>query len=79
MTPGEFKDVTEDSRKECFVVYLDIDRNIRESRLYKRDDKNDSIKRRLDSDDIDFENPIDYDMRITDPDFGVDDIYNLMA
>jgi guanylate kinase len=79
MTPGEFKDVTEDSRKECFVVYLDIDRNIRESRLYKRDDKNDSIKRRLDSDDIDFENPIDYDLRITDPDFGVDDIYNLMA
>jgi hypothetical protein len=36
MTPGEFKDVSEDSRKGCFVVYLDIDRGIRESRLFKR-------------------------------------------
>jgi hypothetical protein len=35
MTPGEFKDVSEDSRKGCFVVYLDIDRGIRESRLFK--------------------------------------------
>jgi guanylate kinase len=78
MTPGEFKDVSEDSRKGCFVVYLDIDRGIRESRLFKRDDKNDSIKRRLDSDDIDFDVSFEYDLKITDPDFGVDDIYDLM-
>jgi hypothetical protein len=38
--------ISEDSRKGCFVVYLDIDRGIRESRLFKRDDKNDSIKKK---------------------------------
>lgn len=78
MTPGELNDLTDDMRKKCFIVYLDIDRSIRESRLFRRDDKNDSIKRRLDSDDIDFSVKIDYDLRITDPEFGVDDIYNLM-
>jgi hypothetical protein len=31
MTSGEFKDVSEDSRKGCFVVYLDIDRGSRKS------------------------------------------------
>ena len=61
MTPGEFKDITEEQRKGCFVVYLDIDRKIRESRLLTREDKNDSIKRRLDSDEIDFSGFTDCD------------------
>jgi hypothetical protein len=42
--------------------------------VIQRDDKNDSIKRRLDSDDIDFDVSFEYDLKITDPDFGVDDI-----
>ena len=79
MTPGEFKDISPEIRKDCFVVYLDIDRGIRESRLHSREDKNDSVKRRLDSDEIDFENLVDYDLRITDPDFGANDVYDLMS
>lgn len=78
MTPGEFSNLPSELRKECFVVYLDIDRDIRESRLHNREDKNDSVKRRLDSDDIDFKDMIDYDLRITDPDFTAEDIYDLM-
>lgn len=78
MTPGEFRELDAESRKECFVVYLDISRDVRESRVLKRDDKNDSVKRRLDSDEKDFNNDFDYDLRITDPDFHVDDIYDLM-
>ncbi len=78
MTPGEFRDISPEVRKGCFVVYLDIDRDIRESRLHNREDKNDSVKRRLDSDDIDFKDMIDYDLRITDPDFTAGDIYDLM-
>lgn len=78
MTPGEFKSIGEDKRKGCFVVYLDIDRKVRESRLFRREDKNDSIIRRLDADEVDFINFHDYDLRITDPDFNVDDIYDLM-
>ncbi len=78
MTPGELLKLTDEIKKQCFVVYLDIDRDIRESRLYNREDKNDSIKRRLDSDEIDFKDLKDYDLRITDPDFGADDVYELM-
>jgi len=78
MTPGEFENITPEVRKGCFVVYLDIDRSIRESRLFKRQDKNDSITRRLDSDEIDFKGFGDYDLKITDPDFTADDVYDLM-
>jgi guanylate kinase len=78
MTPGEFENISDEIREECFVIYLDISRDVRESRLYRREDKNDSIKRRLDSDEIDFKNFTNYDLRITDPDFNADDIYNLM-
>lgn len=78
MTPKELSELSIEQRKECFVVYLNIDRDIREKRLYKRDDKNDSIKRRLDSDDIDFNVIIDYDLMINDPEFSANDIYDLM-
>lgn len=78
MTPGEFSNINPIQRKNCFVVYLDIPRDVRESRLIKREDKNDSIKRRLDADEIDFLGFKDYDLRIKDPDFGADDVYELM-
>lgn len=78
MTPGEFTNITPEIRKGCFVVYLDIPRDIREKRLLRRRDKNDSITRRLDSDEIDFKSFNDYDLRVTDPDFTPDDVYDLM-
>jgi len=82
MTPAEFSTLTEEDRKGCFVVYLDIDRDIREKRISGRGDKNDSVKRRLDADEIDFAEFSKsgyYDLRVTDPDFNADDIYDLMA
>jgi guanylate kinase len=78
MTPGEFSNINTELRKVCFVVYLDIDRSVRESRLFKRQDKNDSIKRRLDADEEDFKGFSDYDLKITDPEFTADDVYDLM-
>lgn len=78
MTPGEFTNLTPEIRKGCFVVYLDIDRSVRESRLFRRKDKNDSITRRLDADDVDFSEYNDYDLKITDPEFTSDDVYDLM-
>ena len=78
MTPGEFKNITTEQRKNCFVVYLDIDRSVRESRLFKREDKNDSIKRRLDADELDFQSFTDYDLKIRDHEFTADDVYDLM-
>lgn len=78
MTPEEFKSVPDSQRKDCFVVYLDIPREIRQNRLMNRRDKNDSILRRLDADDEDFKSFKDYDLRITDPEFDADDVYDLM-
>lgn len=78
MTPGELLNLPLELRKGCFVVYLDIARDIREKRLHHREDKNDSVKRRLDADEEDFRISIDYDLKITDPDFGADDVYDLM-
>lgn len=78
MTPGEFSNLPSELRKGCFVVYLDIARDIREKRLHYREDKNDSVKRRLDADEEDFKISIDYDLKITDPEFGADDVYDLM-
>ena len=78
MTPGEFNNITLEQRKQCFVVYLDIPRDVREKRLIRREDKNDSVKRRLDADEIDFKEFKDYDLKITDPEFSADDVYDLM-
>lgn len=78
MTPGDFTNINLEKRKDCFVVYLDIDRETRKKRIEGRGDKNDSVERRLDSDDVDFKSFDDYDLRVTDPDFNADDIYSLM-
>lgn len=78
MTPSEFTSLSPQNRKDCFVVYLDIDRNIRESRLIKREDQNDSVRRRLDADEKDFLELKDYDLRIRDHDFTAEDIWDLM-
>lgn len=78
MTPEEISQLSDKDLSECFVVYIDIDLDIRKNRLIKRNDNNDSIQRRLLADDEDFKNYNYYDLKITDPDFSADDIYNLM-
>jgi guanylate kinase len=78
MTPGEIKQIPEYLRENCFIVYLDIDRDIREKRILTREDLNDSVKRRMDSDEIDFKDFKDYDLKISDPDFESELVLNLM-
>ena len=78
MTPGELEQLDKETRKGCFVVYLDIEREIREKRISGRNDNNDSIKRRLDADEKDFYNFGDYDLKITDPEFEVELVISLM-
>ncbi len=78
MTPGEISQIDSDLRKKCFVVYLDIDRKIRENRILKRKDNNDSVLRRLDADELDFRSFRDYDLKITDPEFTATEVLNLM-
>lgn len=78
MTPNEISKLDKSIRDKSYVVYLDIPRDIRENRLMGRKDKNDSIKRRLDADDIDFSDFTDYDLRVIDPNFTADDICEYM-
>jgi guanylate kinase len=82
MTPHEINQIPTETRKKCFVVYLDIDKEIRKSRVLRRQDMNDSVTRRFAADDIDFEGFSDYDMRVTESDFDDDTaelIYSLMT
>lgn len=78
LTPHEFKQLEEEELKGFFVVYLDIDIETRKKRLIKRNDNNDSIERRLQSDAEDFKDFDYYDLKITDPEFEAEAIYDLM-
>jgi guanylate kinase len=57
------------ARAQCFVIYLDIDRQTRLERLSGRNDNNDSIERRINADDEQFDGFNDFDMKVTNPDF----------
>lgn len=79
MTPKEISQLDAIDRKKCFIVFLDIEKSIREERIVKRNDINDSVKRRLDADEIDFEKFENYDLKISDPDFDPDIVFSLMV
>ena len=76
MTPAELQQLSEEDRKKCFVIYLDIDVETRKNRIESRYDNNDSIQRRLDSDDSDFKDFKDYDLKLNDPEFEIDVVYS---
>lgn len=78
MTPMELEMLSESDRKKSFVVFLDISEDIRRKRISKRNDNNDSIERRIKSDEEDFKNFVNYDLKITDPYFEIDMVYDLM-
>lgn len=56
-------------RDQCIVIYLDVPMDERLKRLSSRDDKNDSIERRVTTDEEQFHEFTDYEIRITNPDF----------
>ena len=76
MTPAEFSMLSTDERKNCFVIYLDIDEVTRRIRLQSRNDNNDSIDRRIKADKEDFKNLKDYDLKITDPEFDAEMVHS---
>lgn len=76
-TPSEVAKLTEDQRKRTFVVYIDVDEETRRKRLSRRNDA-DSVERRIKSDEMDFKDFKDYDLRISDPEFDPEMIYDLM-
>ena len=75
MTPYELSLV---DTSNFFIIYLDIDRETRKNRIAARNDSSDSIERRLSSDDKDFENFDNYDVVITNSNYSIEDIENIM-
>jgi guanylate kinase len=69
MTPTGLAHVDEDSRKKSFVIFVDIDEEIRRERMASRNMPGDSVDRRIEADRKDFENFTNYNIRITNPDF----------
>lgn len=78
MTPYEIKTLSKEDKDKCYIVYLDIDEDIRKSRIEKRHDSNDSIMRRILSDRTDFDNFNEYDLKINDAEFDAEFILSLM-
>lgn len=68
MTPAGLRDLKPEDRKSSMVMYLDIPEDIRLDRLKKRVNADDP-ETRIKNDRKDFENFMDYDVRITNPDF----------
>lgn len=68
MTPLGLSKIPKEIRDQCLVIYLDIPRHIRRSRLLQRNDV-DSAHRRITADEQDFFEFKDYDIRITNENF----------
>lgn len=69
MTPTGVSHINEEGRKNSFIIFLDIAEAIRRERMLSRNMPGDSVERRLEADRLDFENFINYDLKITDPNF----------
>jgi guanylate kinase len=68
-----------DYRNQCFIIYIDIDSETRRQRLINRKDSNDDIERRIEADEKDFEGFYDCDLRITNPDYNPEEIFQLIS
>tara|TARA_B100000768_G_scaffold78440_1_gene74550 strand:- start:75 stop:548 length:474 start_codon:yes stop_codon:yes gene_type:complete len=58
-----------DYRDRCMVIFLDPPRITRVERLEHRNDPNDSIVRRMNTDDEQFKGFLDYDLKVRNEDF----------
>lgn len=61
--------LADEYRKRLFVIYLDIPEETRRARLYQRNDKDDTIERRIKADNEQFGNFINYDCIINNENF----------
>jgi guanylate kinase len=69
MTPAGISKIKPEDRLNSFIIYVDIDIQIRYDRLLNRDMPGDSVQRRIEADELDFSIFYDYDLRITNSNF----------
>ena len=78
MTPSGVSQIPNSERENCVIVYLEIPEEIRRQRMDLRSDV-DTTERRLKADKKDFQGFINYDYRITDPNFDADSWINTLS
>ena len=71
LTPSSVKTLKPKDRELCTVVYLDINEKVIRKRLEERGDI-DTVERRMTSDNKDFLDFNDYDVKISEPEFCAD-------
>lgn len=76
-TPSGISQIPEDDRNKCLIVYFDIPYNVRKERLKERSDW-DSVGRRLTADEKDFDGFCDYDLRVTNPNYDPDALFEII-
>lgn len=69
MTPVGLSHLSEEDRQSSFVIFLDIDQETRKKRMLDRNMPGDSVDRRIEADDLDFNDFKNYDIKITNSDF----------
>lgn len=77
MTPSGIGQMSAEDRNTCTIVYFDMDETVRRERLSKRSDA-DSVERRIEADNKDFDNFSDFDIRITNPKYRQKEILELI-
>lgn len=76
MSPSGISKMSSKDRKESLIIYFNIPESVRKSRLISRNDCNDSLERRIESDRRDFLDFTDFDVEISNPSFLIDDLIN---
>lgn len=74
MTPSGVSKLSTEDLQESVVIYFDINEQIRRKRLVERSDS-DTVERRIKSDELDFKGFEAFNIRITNPNFKVEDLY----
>jgi guanylate kinase len=69
MTPKGISHIKHEDRNQCTIIYVDIPIEVRRSRLLNRQMPGDTLERRIQADAADFKGFIDFDIKITNPNF----------
>lgn len=78
MTPKGLSHLSEEDRQDSLVVFFDIDAETRKARMIERKGNADSIDRRIQADEEDFKNFDDYNIIVTNPNYQVEDIVEIV-
>ena len=74
MTPLGLSHLSKEDRANSYVVYFDIPEDIRKTRMLERKGNADSVERRIEADELDFKDFINYDYKINDPNYSDEDV-----